>query len=1438
MTAGQGVEMTVELKTVAAIACVVGVCGFAFAEPLWQLGVTDGSDAEFGLRNVCGEYSFQNETGLCVRRSADVDHGTKTFRYAVPGSGTIEKVPLPRELSSPCFERWLDEDQLVTGLELSWNEREPGPRILKVNVAGFSNLDGFGRRGIEFDLPDGGFYAFTLPTGEKNPPEKCFTIDVPLAVRSGRNVVTIRNVAPVLYHRLVFDSIVLEKLDSPVCLPRVLQLKTDAFSNITHLGKSIALGILSRNVAEGTVAWCVQDVWSNVVSRGTAVLSDGRARVALPVERRGWFTVTCTCEGATDETAYVVIEPPEDRMIPDSRFGCHAFVCDRYRLMNTPFFRAYVEKKMRRAYLGGAKKARYHWLSWMLREPEQGRYVFEDLDRYLALGEKHFMTPFLDVTQVPQWNSAAPERTNLVWGAPEFSYHPPRDQKPWGDFVTALAERYKGRVREYEIGNEPSYGSIFWHTGDPVAFGQYLMTAYRAIHSVDKDAVVYPGAPMQVAFMEQLCASLKDEKCFDKLSIHYLDNENRLSTKTENWRRFAQAHGYPSEIVNSEDMNWVVRRRKEPRLGVAADLVKIYVRDAVRGVSCTYGFEMFASLGWLYPFFGADDVPRSEYAVYRAMTHRLEHAKYVGDLSTRLAEAYVFDRAGTPVVVCWSDANQTKEISVTLGKGPFGLVDPMDNETVLKADATGTVRVPVTDNAVFVEGGDWQTIRASLATHTDPLAVAESNPLGENLVPEKARGPILGKRGYWNNVTGNGVQVGYGERYLLSATIRGDGTLHGYYEVRDKAGKRVFPKQDGLNCLEARPETNRWTTVSQVVTIREPDSYRMVVQLVPNFCKEYADSRIEIRDVVVARLDDAVGPTKALRRGERAVAEGPDGRKVSAAVRFEGEEVVFGFELEGDVRATEPIRFALDPYNASKDATVCEVRGEKLFKIRNYVTPELPTGLCGPGIVPGSRVIRNQRQDGTETVHVRLPVRQLYPLRAGQEEIAFDFRVGKTTWSEGIRASVEPSFFGVLKAYGRDRQLRNLEREASDAWRFVTERLVYKPNKLLYDRLCAPGEPDELIKYLPTPEEIRRGYPNACSWDTGMENGVLDGTPLLLAALLRWELTGERSAAKTARETWEGLVSLGEISGVPGFVARSISPHDGKSFYVNSSRDQYTLYAYAMWRYASSKLATPDEKAKCVKLMTEVARYVEACVKPENDYSILRADGKVGLVCKMWTATPAQPANTNRFTHFGGIAPHEVLRLPMIYAAAWALTKDSHWREMELKYLPDGIKMALYPLPDGMDGFCVFQMQISQRLLWEVEPAGATKDALLKTLEHGAALAESNELRVDGFFARPGDFCAAVGDWRQYPMRNCGAPGYEKPQLPMRPAEAWSRQSAENFINEMLCPGRKPTARAAEAVAKAMRRVDYFHTCEAVPVYLILAYWMDRAAATGLRMIP
>jgi hypothetical protein len=98
----------------------------------------------------------------------------------------------------------------------------------------------------------------------------------------------------------------------------------------------------------------------------------------------------------------------------------------------------------------------------------------------------------------------------------------------------------------------------------------------------------------------------------------------------------------------------------------------------------------------------------------------------------------------------------------------------------------------------------------------------------------------------------------------------------------------------------------------------------------------------------------------------------------------------------------------------------------------------------------------------------------------------------------------------------------------------------------------------------------------------------------------------------------------------------------------NSSRDQVTHFVHELWQYYRSPLAHEGTRQQIRVILADVAERMIAFVTPENDFDFFRADGTrfPPGICRMWK-----------------VQSHEAARLPMIYAAAWDVTKNERYRE-------------------------------------------------------------------------------------------------------------------------------------------------------------------------------
>jgi hypothetical protein len=383
-----------------------------------------------------------------------------------------------------------------------------------------------------------------------------------------------------------------------------------------------------------------------------------------------------------------------------------------------------------------------------------------------------------------------------------------------------------------------------------------------------------------------------------------------------------------------------------------------------------------------------------------------------------------------------------------------------------------------------------------------------------------------------------------------------------------------------------------------------------------------------------------------------------------------------------------------------------------------------------------------------------------------------------------------------------------IKAKTEEAWNFIWEKLFLDETNLFYDYITS-YEINKRFSHLPSAEEIKRQTPNPCGWGTGMEDSMLNGGVAMDLICLRYEQTGDETCRELAEKVFKGMCLCAEVHGKKGFVVRSVSPLDEESCYINSSRDQFTLFVYGVWRFWRSPLSSKESKEKARDLLIATAEYCEKTILKENDYNLLRLDGQKAMVSKMEEC----------YTH-------EIMRLPMFYAAAWDASGNDHWREMYLKYALPGIEINLQmDRKRGWWDIELSQMQFSLRLLYEVETEKALKDKYAETMNIGAELAELElgKKQIE-WRAFTGSLSCVNTPWRKMDFKlrdeentglhDCSLWGGYPYMLPKFPDEfhesaALLRSYGNLASSVFLAPERKPQEKAIEYFLEFYQAPDY-----------------------------
>ena len=203
----------------------------------------------------------------------------------------------------------------------------------------------------------------------------------------------------------------------------------------------------------------------------------------------------CLAEPPTAESSFSVTLPPHhfaDDLLPASPFGINtAFQPDTPNLEG-------ILQKMQQA---GIKWGRQDF-TWRRIEKSKGQYQFDDYDRLVDACRKYGLLLFGNLAYSPAFHDPTT----------------PEGVQAYCDYAAAAVRRFAGRVRHWQIWNEPNGG--FWK-GTPQQYAALLAAAGRAIHQADPNALVLG---LNMAFCDVLWAKkvldLVPYDCFDIACFH------------------------------------------------------------------------------------------------------------------------------------------------------------------------------------------------------------------------------------------------------------------------------------------------------------------------------------------------------------------------------------------------------------------------------------------------------------------------------------------------------------------------------------------------------------------------------------------------------------------------------------------------------------------------------------------------------------------------------------------------------------------------------------------------------------------------------------------------------------------------------------------------------------------------------------------------------
>jgi Glycosyl hydrolase catalytic core len=147
---------------------------------------------------------------------------------------------------------------------------------------------------------------------------------------------------------------------------------------------------------------------------------------------------------------------------------------------------------------------------WVKLEPQRGKWNFTQLDKEVAMGEEHGVEMMLVLGTTPTWASARPDEPGCCGPAsPRGAKAEAANAADWRNYVSKVAQRYKGRVHVYELWNEPDVARFF--SGTPEKLAELNRQAYQTLKAVDPSITVVSssmsGSGTAVPFLQKYFAA-------------------------------------------------------------------------------------------------------------------------------------------------------------------------------------------------------------------------------------------------------------------------------------------------------------------------------------------------------------------------------------------------------------------------------------------------------------------------------------------------------------------------------------------------------------------------------------------------------------------------------------------------------------------------------------------------------------------------------------------------------------------------------------------------------------------------------------------------------------------------------------------------------------------------------------------------------------------
>lgn len=326
---------------------------------------------------------------------------------------------------------------------------------------------------------------------------------------------------------------------------------------------------------------------------------------------------------------------------------------------------------------------------WSQVEPQQGMWEWKALDDHIGyLTEQGFVVGGLLNGNVG-WNTQDRPGTLPVNNLPA-----------WSEYVSAIVQHTKGRIKRWEVWNEPPNGTGRDQTA--ADYAKIVVSAYDSAKAVDPSCLIGLAAKsVHVNYLEQaIKAGAKDH--FDYITLHPYEVLNGIADNAGTEPVFmnivptvrkmlaAQNPAKSDVPIIFTELGCDVKKGADTQ---AHALVKAYTMGIAQGVACIQWFEGMDGDSGPLGLLDRKGQPRPSYSAMAQMIKHLgQYPTYIGwVLLNQKHYGFVFEGAKGKVLIAWGHKGAGDE--VRFGQ-PVQLVDPLTGELTV-ADKHALTVAPV-----------------------------------------------------------------------------------------------------------------------------------------------------------------------------------------------------------------------------------------------------------------------------------------------------------------------------------------------------------------------------------------------------------------------------------------------------------------------------------------------------------------------------------------------------------------------------------------------------------------------------------------------------------------------------------------------------------------------------------------------------------------------